>query len=269
VVKEQSGDLPGERTGEFLLQSRGITRIAGQNFAPGDSDAMPSNLWTRALHSGSSSDHIAARRSSYEGLTLEQFEQVLQATRDILVQEGLEGLTLVRVARLAHLSPASTDVLQGHFADGGALCADLFERIHQPLLEDLSDAAVGAESVIGSLLTLGLRWIGHVRQDVPLYLAYLDLARRFPSPHLTPGLSETIRELDRNQLAILAGLIAEGQMQEEVREGEPEVMAHAILACYYGMLATVSNGPRFVEEGIYIDDVAVETFTLMVRGLRA
>ncbi len=267
-MKEQTGDIPGERTGEFLLQSRGITRIAGQNFAPGAADEPP-NLWTRTLrgHDGQASSE--PRSSSYEGLTLEQFEQVLQATRDILVEEGLEGLTLDRIARLARLSPAEAQTLNTHFADGGALCADLFERIHQPLLEDLSDAAVGGESVIDSLLTLGLRWIGHVRQDVPLYLAYLDLARRFPSPHLTQMLSDTIRELDRNQLAILAGLIAEGQLQDEVRGGEPEIMAHAILACYYGMLATVSNGPRFVEEGIYIDDVAVETFTLMVRGLRA
>lgn len=268
-MKEQTGDLPGERTGEFLLQSRGITRIAGQSFAPGDAGHAPPNLWTRALRTPSRTGETSLRASSYEGLNLEQFEQVLQATRDILVEEGLEGLTLDRVARLARLSTAQTVVLRTHFADGGALCADLFERIHQPLLEDLSEAAVGAESVIDSLLTLGLRWIGHVRQDIPLYLAYLDLARRFPSPHLTSDLSLKIRELDRNQLAILAGLIAEGQLQDEVREGEPEIMAHAILACYYGMLATVSNGPRFVEEGIYIDDVAVETFTLMVRGLRA
>lgn len=267
-MKEQTGEIPGERTGEFLLQSRGITRIAGQSFSPGAPNHGPPALWTRALRSPDAPEG-AGTDSSYDGLSLEEFEQLLQATRDVLVEEGLEGLSLERVARLAHLTPSSYEVLQSHFEDGGALCADLFERIHQPLFEDLSEAAVGPGSVIESLLTLGLRWIGHVRQDVPLYLAYLDLARRSPSLHVTPMLAATIRELDRNQLSIMAGLIAEGQLQGEVREGEPEIMAHAIFACYYGMLATVSNGPRFVEEGIYVDDVAVETFTLMVRGLRA
>lgn len=265
-VDEQTGEIPGERTGEFLLHTRGITRIGGQSYA---ADRLPPAVGDVPAAGAIPSSPQDGAPSSYEGLSIGQFELVLQAARDLIVERGFSGVHLDAVALMAGLDADARNALHEHFQDGDALAADLLERIHRPLLDDLSEAAISSNSVLEGLQNIARHWVGYMRQDPALYLVYLDLSSQLVPGAVPSVLEETVRGLERNQSAVLAGLIAEGQMQGEIRPGDPVVLVHALGACFHGLLLTASNTMRFHGAGVYVDDIVEATLMVLIRGLRA
>ena len=257
-----------EQTGEFLLMGQGIARIGGQTY----DQIVQSAIREAILRMGptpslNTAGALQAMPSEVEGLTLGALDQILVATRNLLVEHSLDAVTIERVIETANLLPDEITTLKQHFPTPEALCIKLFERFNSPLMEALSSAAIGSTSVIDSLEHIGRQWFILARRDIPLYKTYIDLVRR-PSGELAPMLAEALMRESRKKQTIFAGLLAEGQMRGEVREGSVDVMLTAMIGCFEGLLMTLSHSDQLVEAGIYADDVINEVLRLIIDGLR-
>jgi AcrR family transcriptional regulator len=214
------------------------------------------------------SDEISSgEKSSLDGLSLEQLECVLQATRDIMVAYGAEAVTLEMVASVADLDSDGRSALLAHFADGATLFIEFGNRVRVPLREAISDLAMSSgESMTDSMLAMCVQWVEYVRQDVHLFLAFRDLVHRAP-PTVSEEIVEAARGFDRLFLAVTSAIVAEGQLRGELREGDPRVFTLGLMAIYNGLLMMMADPRGLVAEGVYIEDLARSVCTTFIAGL--
>ncbi len=260
-----------EETGEFLLTGQGIARIGGQTYEQLVESVIREamqRMGPRPVLSAQGADLVDGP-SEFEGLSIGALDRAFLATRDLLVEAGLEAVTLGRVVEIAGLTPVEALILCRHLPTPSALIAEVFERLNAPLMETLSKAAVEQGSVLDNLESIGRSWFEMACRDVPLYLVYIDVIRmRIPTGKVDPTLVELLVRQNSKKQAIFSGLLAEGQMRGEVRAGKVEVMMATLIGCFHGMLLILSNPQQLVAAGVYAEDVIEETIWVMIGGLR-
>ena len=272
--------LAADQTGELIVEGvPGLTRILGQNFdltpaaepnrAPTAPQRASEPLWLKAYQASQSYEQLAAE-AKLEGLSILSLQQAFTAVRGRLVRADFEDFTLESIIRDADVSEGEADALRGHFKDAIELTNELLLRYwYSALFADLSKAAVDGASVADRITALGLRHMERARQDPELGKAVADLLFRTELRARAPrDLLARLDTFNTRATKTIAGLIAEGQMLNQIREGDPAQLAMVTFTSYFGFVSLLGNPQILVSKGIYLDEMARRVVEVTVDGLK-
>ncbi|MCC7075894.1 MAG: TetR/AcrR family transcriptional regulator [Acidimicrobiia bacterium] len=183
-------------------------------------------------------------------------ESIVAATRDLIVENGLEELSLRKVAaRLDVTAPA----LYAHFSGKADLLRAVAEEAFEDLIDIFTDVA-GADPVE----TIRAR-----------SLAYVDFARSNPRLFRTmflfqPELSAAPRgnELPLATMAFNMGLesVQEAMKEGALRDGEPLLTALTIWTATHGVATVFLQGPHLGPDAE--NALATSVIDAVLAGLR-
>lgn len=271
-------DHTGEYTGELIFEGRAVARVLGTNYENSNEESDP-NLRGRfrgrsvavpstgrwALDDFESTD----APSEYVGVSRALLFKVLKATRDTMVEDDTASPSLKQIVVRAGLTSEESTRVVMHFPTGDLLACLLMSEIHTPLFKDLSRAAIEEGPVLERVFTIATRYARRVCTDIHFYQHYTDLwSACSPPPGASMALLETVYTIDRQGVQVVAALLAEGQMEGDVREGDPFLLSRVLVGSLYGILRTLGNPARLTSAGIYSDDLIEEAITVLIDGLR-
>jgi AcrR family transcriptional regulator len=180
----------------------------------------------------------------------------LDAARDCILDVGWRRTTLTEVARRAGVSRMT---IYRTWTDMPQLLSDLMTRewagvVADALAEEDPDTPT-VERLVGDI-------VGTVRRlrDNELFLRIVDLDPELILPYL-------FSRRGRSQDAILELTVAalrEAQAAGEVRDGNPELMARAMLLAAHGF---VLSAHTMVGDDVSLDDLDDELRRALTRGL--
>jgi AcrR family transcriptional regulator len=182
-------------------------------------------------------------------------ERVLDAAHDLVVEVGIGGLTMADLARRADVSRAT---LYRTWPNVSGVVADLFTREFRRLLQTAMRVVAAAHArevlVVGSVAMVGQA------RTLPLLRRVVELDPGFIATYLLHRRGESTDE----QTAFLLDHIRDGQADGSIRDGDPEMLASAVLLNAWAFVLT---GPVFVgtERVAELDE---ELATLLDRYLR-
>ncbi|GAA4749009.1 TetR/AcrR family transcriptional regulator [Nocardioides endophyticus] len=181
----------------------------------------------------------------------------LDAARDCILDVGWRRTTLTEVARRAGVSRMT---IYRTWADMPQLLSDLMTRewggvVADALAEEDPDTPT-VERLVGDI-------IGTVQRlrDNELFLRIVDLDPELILPYL-------FSRRGRSQDAILELTVAalrEAQAAGEVRAGNPELMARAMLLAAHGF---VLSAHTMIGDEVSLDDLDAELRRALTRGLQ-
>ncbi len=189
--------------------------------------------------------------------TPEPRDSYLDAARDCLLDVGWRRTTLTEVARRAGVSRMT---IYRTWADMPRLLSDLMTRewngVVADALADEDPETPTVERLVGDI-------IGTVRRlrENELFLRIVDLDPELILPYL-------FSRRGRSQEAILELTVAalgEAQAAGEVREGNPELMARAMLLAAHGF---VLSAHTMVDDDVSLEDLDSELRRALTRGLQ-
>ncbi|MBF4767694.1 TetR/AcrR family transcriptional regulator [Nocardioides agariphilus] len=181
----------------------------------------------------------------------------LDAARDCILDVGWRRTTLTEVARRAGVSRMT---IYRAWSDMPQLLGDLMTREWTTLVASaaLADAGAGSvERIVGS----ALRIVRLLREN-ELFVRIVELDPELLLPYL-------LSRRGRSQQAILDLLVArlrEGQASGDVRSGDPEVMARALLLATHGF---VFSAHTMVDDDASLDEIEGELRVVLERAVRA
>ena len=76
------------------------------------------------------------------------------------------------------------------------------------------------------------------------------------------------RQLMRQQRTIVSGILAEGQIRGEIRQGDAMVLSVVVGGSMRGLLHMLSDPVQLINSGIYAQDLVDRTFEVLKAGLR-
>ena len=180
----------------------------------------------------------------------------LDAARDCILDVGWRRTTLTEVARRAGVSRMT---IYRTWADMPQLLADLMTRewggvVADALAEEDPDTPT-VERLVGDI-------VGTVRRlrENELFIRIVDLDPELILPYL-------FSRRGRSQDAILELTVAalrEAQAAGEVRSGNPDLMARAMLLAAHGF---VLSAHTMVDDSVSLDDLDGELRRALTRGL--
>jgi len=200
---------------------------------------------------------LSKRRATYrESLR----QEILDAARDLFVQQGYEATSVRRIAEKVGCSPG---ILYHYFEDKAAIMAQLVRETFGRLSERMSRMAQDDAPVIDRLRR-ALRTYIEFGLEHPYHYAVL-----FGKPMVQDGKIIAVFQMEGARcFGCLQGLtsraIAEGALREELQD-EAEV-AQALWASAHGMVSVVTNcqGFPFVEQSRLIE----RQVEILVEGVR-
>lgn len=163
-------------------------------------------------------------------------EALIEAARLLVAQHGPAGFTLADAAKLAGVTAAAP---YRHFADRGALMAELtqrgFERFGERLTEAWSD---GAPDPAAALDRIGQAYLAFARDERGLYSAMFADVRTLDVPQAGAAASHALDLLRRAAAAVLR--------RREVRDGDARELAFDLWSLSHGvaMLAVAGHLDR-------------------------
>ena len=180
----------------------------------------------------------------------------LDAARDCILDVGWRRTTLTEVARRAGVSRMT---IYRTWADMPQLLSDLMTRewggvVADALAEEDPDTPT-VERLVGDIVGT----VQRLREN-ELFLRIVDLDPELILPYL-------FSRRGRSQDAILELTVAalrEAQASGEVREGNPELMARAMLLAAHGF---VLSAHTMVGDEVSLDDLDAELRRALTRGL--
>ncbi|WP_028643827.1 TetR/AcrR family transcriptional regulator [Nocardioides sp. URHA0020] len=187
----------------------------------------------------------------------EPADAYLDAARDCILDVGWRRTTLTEVARRAGVSRMT---IYRTWADMPQLLADLMTRewggVVADALADEDPDTPTVERLVGDIL-------GTVRRlrDNELFVRIVDLDPELILPYL-------FSRRGRSQEAILELTVAalrEAQAAGEVRAGNPELMARAMLLAAHGF---VLSAHTMVDDDVSLEDLDSELHRALTRGLQ-
>ena len=265
-----------EDTGEFVFEGGGLTRVLGHTYGQSHEptehtiDDLPPWLGDAAdemlaLAEAGSSDE----RSPYDELGQVTLHKLLTAVRERLLEDDLRDFNLDAIIKDAGLDPDTAAQVRHNFKSGVALAQELIRRFYNPLFADLSEVAVASGDTIERLMFIGARHIQRAQKDPELYLVLVDLMlRRHRRERAHKALLAQLDDLSKQITKTMAALIAEGQMRNEIRGGNPVTLAMALSSALFGLINVMDNPLRLVPKGIYPDELARAVLQITIGGLR-
>lgn len=138
-------------------------------------------------------------------------------TRDLLLNTGLglardSGLKGLSIRSIAAAADVNLGSFVYHFGTRDAFVYELVERWYAPLFADLQLSAAGPDSLRLVLLQLA-RWVAANGR----FLAFL--LRDASAGEI--GVQRFLATMDQRHIALLLGLIGQGQREGRLRPGEP------------------------------------------------
>jgi AcrR family transcriptional regulator len=158
-----------------------------------------------------------------------------EAAREVLVQEGYDGLTIRRVAERAEYSLGT---VYGYFADKDDLLYALVREDFALLTERLRsirDSHVGADAVREMLLSYVQMGLERPQSYEIMFMLKPKLASRNASD-----------ESDEHAYAIFRGCIVAAMRRGEFRYDDPDMLAQMLWASVHGLVSlrlTLSDFP--------------------------
>ena len=180
----------------------------------------------------------------------------LDAARDCILDVGWRRTTLTEVARRAGVSRMT---IYRTWADMPQLLSDLMTRewagVVTAALADEDPDTPTVERLVGDIIGT----VQRLREN-ELFLRIVDLDPELILPYL-------FSRRGRSQDAILQLTVAalrEAQASGEVRDGNPELMARAMLLAAHGF---VLSAHTMVGDEVSLDDLDAELRRALTRGL--
>ncbi|WP_262852807.1 TetR/AcrR family transcriptional regulator [Mumia quercus] len=159
---------------------------------------------------------------------------MLDAAHAIVVERGVRGLTMADLARRAEVSRAT---LYRTWPNVEGVVGDLFTREFRMVMQRAM-RLIGGRSARDVLVSGTVSMVGQVRR-LPLLKRVVELDPDFLLPYLVNRRGRSTDE----QLALLEDFVRDGQRDGSIREGDPSLLASAVLLNAYSFALT---GPAFV-----------------------
>ncbi len=160
---------------------------------------------------------------------------LLTATRNVLADVGLEGLSLREVSRIAGVSHAAA---YNHFADKGALLqavvAAAFERLGAELRQARDRAA--PRDAYGVLIEIGIAYVRFA------YLNRADFRIMF-RPELCGAVDPAEARRNEEAYSILVETVEACQAGATVVPGSPAPLVLAAWSMVHGLASLIVDGP--------------------------
>jgi AcrR family transcriptional regulator len=179
----------------------------------------------------------------------------LDAARDCILDVGWRRTTLTEVARRAGVSRMT---IYRNWSDMPQLLGDLMTREWTALVASAGIADAGHD-MVDRIVGAALRTVRLLR-DNELFVRIVELDPELLLPYL-------LSRRGRSQQAILDLLVAqlrEGQSAGAVRDGDPEVLARALLLATHGFVFSAHTMVDDLASEEALDD---ELRTLLTRAL--
>lgn len=211
--------------------------------------------------------HIPPDR--YPGLPTHVLDRVLRCVRDLFIEADFERLTLDTIIARAKLNAEESHALCAHFGYGLALGHVFVEGFYHDLLNDLAQGAVDSGTVFERLTRLGQTHLKRIIRDPGLYLTIHDLNLRGDArAHAPRSILQRVDNANRRSRHVLATLVAEGQMRDELIDGAPKAIALWIVNALYGLVTMVNHPHHLISENLYVFNAAQQHLRLILNGLR-
>jgi AcrR family transcriptional regulator len=190
-------------------------------------------------------DEVASSRDAY-----------LDAARDCILDVGWRRTTLTEVARRAGVSRMT---IYRTWSDMSQLLGDLMTREWSAVVAeaaDVPDPAGSVERIVGT----GVRAVRALR-DNELFVRIVELDAELLLPYL-------LSRRGRSQQAILdllADQLRQGQLIGQVRDGDPDVLARALLLATHGF---VLSAHTMVDEHASEEQLDAELWQVLARAIQ-
>lgn len=179
---------------------------------------------------------------------------LLSAATALFARHGYEGTS---VRAITHEAGTNLGAITYHFGSKDALYEAVFAAVVEPSVQHLASAASGAGTPLGRIERFVRSFFEYLQQhpELPRLLAH-HLAGSRPMPE--PG-----RRTMRGNMGLLSLLIAEGQRDGSIREGDPFLMALSIGA----QPIFLSLTRQALREGAAIDQDDPHTWRRLVESV--
>lgn len=153
-------------------------------------------------------------------LALAQADPILDAAHATVLDFGVRRATVIEVARRAGLSRMT---VYRRYPDGAALIRALMAREFGALVATVDEEVAGLATGFERAVTATVRTV-ELLQEHPLLRRLLELEPEVLLPYVTDRVGR-FQELARESLA---AVIAEGQADGSIRDGDPARLAAAV-----------------------------------------
>ncbi len=180
---------------------------------------------------------------------------LIAAARDVLAQDGYDGLTIRRVAERAEYSLGT---VYGYFADKDDLLYTLvredFVRLTEQLrtIRDTHAGAAAVREILLSYVRMGL-------ERPQSYEIMFMLKPQLASRNASDG------DADDHAYAIFRGCIVAAIRRGEFRRDDPDVLAQMLWASVHGLVSLRITLPHFPWQSV--DRLAATLVDAELRGL--
>lgn len=189
-------------------------------------------------------------RSGPSFIETQRREQIVDAAIAVLAQSGHRGLTFVRIAEEAAISPG---LITYHFATKAALVEALGRTLSERLDQAMAEPAAGAATYVDALYAMITGFVRHCAHR------QTDLRARYELEQLRPV--DPRRRLE-DETAELEQMISDGQSAGEFRPGDARTLSHLILALMRVVPSELASDP-----GVDVQALAHETAASAVHLL--
>lgn len=178
----------------------------------------------------------------------ERHTHILRAAAHVFARKGLMATTIADIAAEAHMSHGLT---YHYFASKDDIFRQLITRAMQGL-EDLLREAQTREGTV----TERLRWLVNEMIEGAKDSAddLLIVQQAMISEAVPPDVRGLVLHGPPMQLALLSGLLREGQVSGEIIAGDPDQLALLLLSCIQGI---------FSNTALHFDQHSIEPETIL------
>lgn len=175
----------------------------------------------------------------------------IQASKEIILKEGVEGVSVRKAAELAGYSYAT---IYNYFADLNALLLEVKAALIRDVVNYMGEMQVGQYIDLETLKKLNRRYAAY-------YLDHPHVFRFFYSFRLTDSSGDQYSDYTAGWRQTFSGLVADGI----IRESDVEIAAKTIIYALHGLLALHFSGNGLSTELLYQDLDSVTDFVLKRR----
>jgi AcrR family transcriptional regulator len=181
--------------------------------------------------------------------------ELLEDAQRVVRENGVDALSLRELARRAGVSHAAP---RRHFADRQALLAALAEAGFARLGSELRAAAEGVEGGFDARLRAVAQAYIHFAIDDAALLELMFAGKHGPG-------GEALHDVAEDAMAVMLGVIAEGQAEGAIEPGEPERVGLVLFATIQGIAALIASGMVAADQ---LDELVGDAVSQFLRGAR-
>ncbi len=187
-----------------------------------------------------------------ELVTANMRQSIIAASREIITQDGIEGLTM---EKLAHEAGISTGSIYNYFANKEAIVGGIMKDAFMNMLDAVAKIASGDGSAPEKLICIASFMLEDFQQVKHLHEILMQTRRKIKK--------EKFARNHGKLLEVISNTIKNGVKDGSFRDVEPVLAASAFL----GMIREIQFDPgmRFADEPV--DRLASNITDIFIRGI--